>query len=336
MKLQTKLCGLLKIDFPLIQAGMGGVANPFLVSEVCNSGCAGTLGLYKMKSKQIEKEIKETYHLLECKKNPIGVNIIPELISENLIIEQINTLDRIRKSINFFLLFYGLPSRSILNSARMLGCPILVQIGSYEDFVLAIENDFDAIVVQGIEAGGHLLGDEKLLDISNHLFKNSDGKIIIASGGIGDGRKINELIDIGFEGVLCGTIFASTKESGAHLLYKNKIVNSTEKETIITDLFRIGWEGRRHRVIKNKTTATELRKANFIATTIYNGVSIPLPRYSSVLPNSSTSGHIDEMAMYCGTSCNSVQRISSSREVITKLKSEFYSAVNTANCKSNS
>jgi enoyl-[acyl-carrier protein] reductase II len=91
----------------------------------------------------------------------------------------------------------------------------------------------DAVVAEGVEAGGHNGADEiPMIDLISQLVDKL--KIpIIAAGGIADKTGIEQTLSLGAEGVQIGTLFAATKESSAHINYKNAVVNAEENDTAL-------------------------------------------------------------------------------------------------------
>src|SRR5262245_717306 len=106
---EADLRQLLSIDFPLLQAGMGGVASPELAAAVSNAGCLGVVALYKHRAAEVEALLVKTRHLTT---RPFGVNLIPEILSGHELAQQVeSTLDFDDAHISFT--FFGLPPSSI-------------------------------------------------------------------------------------------------------------------------------------------------------------------------------------------------------------------------------
>jgi nitronate monooxygenase len=106
------------------------------------------------------------------------------------------------------------------------------------------ECGFDAVVVQGSEAGGHrgsFIGEveESLIGLMALIPQTVDKVTIpvIAAGGIMDGRGIVAANVLGAKGVQMGTAFVTCLESGAHPIYKEAILHATEDETVLTKAF---------------------------------------------------------------------------------------------------
>jgi nitronate monooxygenase len=125
------------------------------------------------------------------------------------------------------------------------------------------------------------------------------------------------MLAAGADGAMAGTPFIPTAESRAHPRFKERVIAAGADDTVITTIFDIGWPGRPHRVIRNPLTESPGRRpAAFIAATTAGGRELPVPRYSAAAPLAQTTGCVEEMAMYCGRSC---ERVTSGRPVHSLL-----------------
>jgi NAD(P)H-dependent flavin oxidoreductase YrpB (nitropropane dioxygenase family) len=109
----------------------------------------------------------------------------------------------------------------------------------------------DGLVVQGSEAGGHLVGVEpvaaalpKVLDVAGEV-------PVLAAGGVADANDVTRLLDAGAAAAVAGTRFLLTEESDAHPGYKQRVADADR--TIATLLFGVGWP-LPHRVVPNAVT----------------------------------------------------------------------------------
>jgi nitronate monooxygenase len=194
-----------------------------------------------------------------------------------------------------------------------------VQGGSWDE----LEAGFDAGarfgVLQTTEAGGHHLGKiarEQALDQAARL--GVDKRMVFLSGGISNSAELRRVLQAGFSGVLCGTVFAATRESAAHARYKQAIVDAVPGDTVVTDRFSVGWHTHRHRVIRNASCEGSL-PASVIGFAHYFGKRYPILRYSVAVPTVQTEGLIEDMALYCGTSCKDTHSIRTVRQVLADL-----------------
>jgi nitronate monooxygenase len=108
-------------------------------------------------------------------------------------------------------------------------------------------------------------------------------------------------------------------ESRAHPYFKAAVTAAGESDTVITDLYQIGWPGRRHRVLATSVTADPEQARKFIGRTVVEGKPYLVPRFSAAVPTDATSGRVEEMAMYCGLSCRAVSAQRSAADVVAEF-----------------
>lgn len=193
-----------------------------LASAVSNAGGLGLIGAGSMKPDLLREHIKK------CKQattNSFGVNL-PMLRGDaddlaNVIVEEnvkivFTSAGHPGKYIDLFKkndikVIHVVPSVKFAHKAESVGC--------------------DAIVGEGVEAGGHN-GLDELTTFSLIPQLIDAVKIpVIAAGGIMDGKGILAALSLGAEGVQIGTRFAITQESSAHINYKNKVVEAKDNST---------------------------------------------------------------------------------------------------------
>ncbi|KAG8047792.1 hypothetical protein GUJ93_ZPchr0008g11417 [Zizania palustris] len=207
----------------------------------------------------------------------------------------------------------------------------VVQVGNLEEAAKAKEACVDGIIVQGREAGGHVIGQEGLLPLLPKVVDlvSDSGIAVIAAGGIVDGRGYAAALAVGAHGVCLGTRFLASEESFAHPLYKKRLIemNSTD----YTNVFgRARWPGAPHRVLKTpfyvqwKNLADQETEENqpIIGHTIIHGVHRDVRRFAGTVPNATTTGDIDSMVMYAGQAVGLITEIIPASEVINRLIDE--------------
>jgi nitronate monooxygenase len=268
----TILTEILKIRLPLIQAPMaGGATTPALIAAVSNAGGLGALGAGYMNANEIRSAIKEirkltdhsfcvnlfipqfyevTNEQIEITKK-ILKQICPEL---NILIdkvappylpsfeEQMNVV--LEEKVPVFSFTFGIPSENIINALKSNGTVIIGTATSVTEAVMLEKTHVDAVVAQGMEAGGHratFLGNEEnaLTNIS-FLAATMTHHIqipVIASGGIMDAKGIYAAMQTGISGVQMGTAFLCCPESGIHPFYKQLLLNPQNNVTTLTRAF---------------------------------------------------------------------------------------------------
>ena len=237
MIIQNRITKLFDIHFPIIQAGMVWVSGWKLVSAVSNAGGLGLIGAGSMKPELLHE------HIIKCKaatENPFGVNIpllrgdVKDLI--NVILEE---------DIKIVFSSAGHPGRHI-DDFKKNNIKVVHVVSNVKQAIKAMEAGCDAVVGEGVEAGGHNGADELTTFCLIPQLVDALDIPVIAAGGITDGRGIIAALALGAEGVQIGTRFAVTKESSANEFYKQKIIEAGDTSTTLV-LKKIGMA----RMIKN-------------------------------------------------------------------------------------
>jgi nitronate monooxygenase len=109
----------------------------------------------------------------------------------------------------------------VIARVKAAGCRVLCQVGSVEDAVAAQKAGADAVIVQGLEAGGHVRGTVSSLVLLPQVVR-SVSVPVVASGGFASGESLIAAFALGAQGIHCGTVFLATDESFAHAYYKDR------------------------------------------------------------------------------------------------------------------
>ncbi|MGW1893556.1 NAD(P)H-dependent flavin oxidoreductase [Streptomyces sp. NPDC002004] len=312
--MRSTLAGVLGSDVSLLQSGMGGVAGAELACAVSNAGAAGCAGGYKLVDGALSAMLDR---LSTGTERPVGVNLIPEVVGPDELDRQVaQVLDETPERV--YLSLFGMPDDAVFERITAAGRRLVVQVGSVEDGVHAAERGA-VVVAQGIEAGGHLLGTSQRDELVAELRAQLPDACLVAAGGIGSPAEAGRAVAAGADGVLLGTAFVVAHESRAHARFKAAVTAADETDTVITDVYEIGWPGRRHRVLATAVTADPGQAKNFIGRTVVEGKPYLVPRFSSAVPTDATSGRIEEMAMYCGLSCSAISDEISAADVVAEF-----------------
>ncbi|MEU1422625.1 nitronate monooxygenase [Kitasatospora sp. NPDC005751] len=310
----------LGVEFPLAQAGMGGIAGPALAAAVSEAGALGTVALYKGDRALAVELIGDTARRTA---RTFGVNLIPE-VSGRLLPEQIGALIEAADR-QLVLNSYGLPPEAEARRVLDAGHRLVIQVGTPEEAAAAAALGAHAVVLQGTEAGGHHLGTRPLAEL---LAAYDQEPPALVAGAVTDGAGLLAALRAGASGALCGTVFVTTAESAAHDDYKTAVVAATGADTLITDRFSIGWPGRPHRVLRGPVTdSPEPPPATLIAWTTVMGVRRPVPRGSAAAPTVEAEGRIDAMARYAGLGSGRITAVEPAGRVVARLREEFRAAL---------
>ena len=111
----------------------------------------------------------------------------------------------------------------------------------------------DAVIVQGVEAGGHVRGTVPALDLLERVRAALPSEYpLLLAGGIAERADVRQALDQGATAAVAGTRFLLSEESRAHPAYRQRLLEADE--TVLTELFGAGWPAP-HRVVPNAATA---------------------------------------------------------------------------------
>lgn len=231
----------LGLRWPIVQAGMGGgAATSELAIAVSKAGGLGSIGL--LPEAKFAAEIKQTQEALG--KLPFAVNLLLPMIRRGHIRA---CLDH---RVPVVSLFFGYRP-GLVKTLKQAGCYVIHQVGSANQADRAVRDGADALMVQGVEAGGHVCATQFLYDLLPAIRGNHPALPLLAAGGIHDAASVRAACRVGADGVNVGTRFLLTPESHAHAAYKQRLLEADS--TLLTRLFGLGWSAP-HRVCPNAAT----------------------------------------------------------------------------------
>jgi nitronate monooxygenase len=292
---------MLSISKPIIQAPMAGVSTPALAAAVSNAGGLGSLGVGAMKADAARKVIRETRALTQA---PFNINVFthtPAVADAAVDKAWLNWLapyfgkygasapDRLSEIYTSFVedqamlevfleekpavvsFHFGLPSQKIISALKGAGITLFSSATNLTEAAAAVDAGVDALVAQGIEAGGHRgVFDTEAFDdglgtfaLTRLLVEKFDLPVI-AAGGIMDGAGIAAALALGAQAAQLGTAFVPCPETSIDAGYRAAILGDPAQHTTMTSAI----SGRPARSMVNQFT--ELGRAvNLPATPQY-------------------------------------------------------------------
>ncbi len=315
--LHRPICDLLGCTWPVVLAGMGGVSRSELVSAVTRAGGFGFLGMVREPTALIREEVQR---VRACTDRKFGVNLIPFATAPALLEAQIETC--IELSVPVVGLFWDVVP-AIVRRLRDAGILVVYQVGSIEDARAAEDAGAQVLIAQGREAGGHVWGNRPIALLLPEIVAATRIPVL-AAGGLVDGADIATALSFGAQGVVLGTALIPTHESFAHLYHKQRIVDATEDDTLLTDVFHINWpRGAPVRVLANSVTSGQRGDA-FGEHRIVIGEEEGRPIYlfSTDSPLRSMTGDFEPMALYAGAGAGKIDAITSTAERLHRIVTE--------------
>ncbi|KAK2748326.1 hypothetical protein FQN57_000984 [Myotisia sp. PD_48] len=249
--IRTPLCDLLGIQHPVLLAGMARASGGPLAAAVSNAGGLGTVGGLGYSPAQLEEILIELKANLRSPDLPFGVDLALPQVGEGARATNHDytggKLDElievtIKHGAKIFVSAVGVPPTRVIKRLHEAGILVMNMVGAPRHAEKALQAGVDIICAQGGEGGGHT-GDvpfsvliPAVADVVRKYRSPMTGKqpLVVAAGGINDGRSLAAALMLGASGVWVGTRFVASEESGASQMHKEAVVAAGFNETIRT------------------------------------------------------------------------------------------------------
>jgi enoyl-[acyl-carrier protein] reductase II len=317
---------LLGSKYAILGGAMSWVSEHNLVSAISNAGGFGVLACGSMNPKQLEEEIKATQALTSF---PFGVNLItlhPQLM------ELIDTCKK--KQVSHVVLAGGLPKSSMIDSLKQAKIKILAFAPALIIAKKLIKMGVDGIVIEGMEAGGHIGPVSTLVLAQEILPELADQIPIFVAGGISRGELVAQFLKMGAAGCQLGTKFVCANESIAHENFKNIFIKSQARDTIVSTQLDPNFPVIPVRAIANKATY-EFMQVQKDAIDQYNQGKISKEEaqlliehyWSGALKKAVIDGDVEYGSVMAGQSVGMVFDKQSTAAIINQLVAQTYAAL---------
>jgi nitronate monooxygenase len=353
MNLTNRLTELLGVDYPILQAPMGGESTPEMVVAVSAAGGLGGLGCSYKSLDEIEAGVGQiraatdrpfnlnffahaeprqqremdsrTREKLDAFYAELGIAGIPaesEVACHGFDAERLNLVLRLRpRAVSFH---FGLPSREKMHVLQEAGIVVMCSATTVTEAVWLDEAGVDVVIAQGWEAGGH----RGSFDVTGEGFGigtlalvpqvvDAVSAPVIAAGGIADGRGIAAALVLGAQGVQMGTAFLSCPEANVSDAYRAAIHDACAEETRLSRAF----SGRPARVRNNRyVEAMERPEAHF--------ADFPrMYRYSFPLEKAALESGVSGFECYIFGQAARLNRALPAAELVARLVEETRAAL---------
>jgi len=327
---------LLDIRYPIVQAPMLGVTTPAMVAAVANAGGLGCLPLGGLSPEKTQALIRATKGKTS---RPFAVNLFAHSLAGEISEEDLQKMETYleklhkkhnvpfeRKPISAYRFYnhldqieilldeqapvvsftFGLPEAEVIEKLKKRSVTVIGTATSVKEAMLLDKAGMDAIVAQGIEAGGHrgsFIEDEPLPQVGLISLVpqvvDAVSVPVIAAGGLFDHRTVRAAFALGAAGAQLGSYFLAADESAASEIYKERILSSTDTSTELTQAFTGKWA----RGIGN----------NFMEEMKNSGLTIPYYTYQNSLTAAlrdfgKSSGNADIISLWAGQSASKCKR----------------------------
>ncbi len=233
------------VEYPIMCGAMTWVSNPQLVAAVCNAGGFGSLAGGNTPVDIFRAQIEETRRLTD---KPFGVNLITIAPAYHQHLELVSEM-----KLPFVIFAGSFPREPEIKIAKESGAKVLCFVSTDSIAMRMIRYGADALILEGMEAGGHVGHVTLTVLLQQVLFAVNEVPVFVA-GGIATGRLSAHLLLMGAAGVQMGTRFAVANESCAHPAFKKRFISANARDAVSTPQFDSRLPVVAVRALRNKGT----------------------------------------------------------------------------------
>ena len=305
--MQTAITKLLNIKYPIIQGAMAWVADADLASAVSNAGGLGIIGTGHDPVEVVRKKVET----MKNKTNqPFAVNVM--LLNPH-VEEVVDYL--VNSRVKIITTGAGNPGK-YMERFKEAGIVVIPVVASVALAKRMERIGADAVVVEGMEAGGHI-GKQTTLALVPQIVDAVDIPVI-AAGGFGDGRSLAAALMLGVEAIQVGTRFVVANESNAHPNFKAAILKATDIDTVVTGTIT----GHPVRVLRNRLTKEYLALEKSITSQEQPDLSVLEDLGRGALRRAVVEGDVNTGSMMAGQIAGLIKKEQSCQEIIEEYVNE--------------
>ena len=223
--LDSRLCRLFKIAHPVVLAPMGAVSGARLATAVSQAGGLGLIGASYGDTAWMKTELEQMREVSQ----PWGLGLVMFTVAKNMALLDL----ALEYQPHVVALSFG-DARPFVAPIKDAGALVVVQVHDVDQALAALDAGADALIVQGAEAGGHSLHRASLPLIPAVRDAVGDQTVLIAAGGIADGRGLAAALLLGADGVMMGTRFVASDEALPSTGFKQRVVQGIASHTVRT------------------------------------------------------------------------------------------------------
>ncbi len=215
----------LGVDIAIMGGAMTWVSERNLVSSISNAGAFGVIACGAMPPDILEQEIIETRKLTQ---KPFGVNLI-------IMHPELKTLCDIciRQKVSHVVLAGGIPKKETIDQLKEGGIKVLALPPALSIAKRMIRNGIDALIIEGMEAGGHI-GPVSLTVLAQEILPHIEDVPVFVAGGIARGEAIVSYLEMGAAGCQIGTRLVVSEECVAHENFKKAFIRAGARDAVTT------------------------------------------------------------------------------------------------------
>jgi enoyl-[acyl-carrier protein] reductase II len=223
--LMQRGCEFLGTEYAILGGAMTWVSERNLVSAISNAGGFGVIACGSMPPEILEKEIEATKALTQ---KPFGVN----LITMHPMLDQLADIC-IAQKVGHVVLAGGLPPAPIITKLKAADIKVICFTPTFGLAKKLIRSGADALVIEGMEAGGHI-GPVSTTVLAQEILPHIRDVPVFVAGGIGRGETMVSYLEMGASGCQLGTRFVCATESIAHPKFKQAFIRAPAREAVLS------------------------------------------------------------------------------------------------------
>ena len=326
LRLMARGCEFLGTDYAILCGAMSWVSERNLVSAISNAGGFGVIACGAMTPDLLDAEIAATKALTG---KPFGVNLItmhPQLFE---LIEVCT-----KHGVGHVVLAGGIPPKGSVEAIKAGGAKVIVFAPTLALAKKLLRSGGDALVIEGMEAGGHIGPVATSVLAQEFLPALKDEHLVFVAGGIGRGEAIAGYLEMGAVGVQLGTRFACAKESIAHPDFKKAFFRAGARDAVASVQLDPRLPVIPVRALKNKGTEEFAAKQREVALLLDQG-SIDMAEaqlriehfWAGALRRAVIEGDVENGSLMAGQSVGMVKEEEPVAEIIATLMRESEEAL---------
>ena len=313
-------------EYAILCGAMSWVSERNLVAAISNGGGFGVIACGAMTPELLDGEIAGTKALTG---KPFGVNLItmhPDLFA---LIEVCA-----KHKVGHVVLAGGIPPKGSVEAIKAFGAKVLVFAPTLALAKKLLRSGADALVIEGMEAGGHIGPVATGVLAQEFLPELKDEHLVFVAGGIGRGEAIAGYLEMGAVGVQLGTRFACASESIAHPAFKQAFFRANARDAVASVQIDPRLPVIPVRALKNKGTEEFTAKQREVAQLLDEGkvemgeAQLLIERFwAGALRRAAIDGDVENGSLMAGQSVGMVTREEPAAQIIATLMQECETAL---------
>lgn len=308
---------LLGSEYAIMGGAMSWVSEARLVAAMSESGAFGVIAASSMPPELLSEEIAKTNAL--TKKN-FGVNLI-------LMHPQLDALIAVCREhkVTHVVLAGGIPKASQIEAVKAFGAKVICFAPSARIGKKLVSMGADALVIEGMEAGGHI-GPVSTSVLAQEILPQIRDVPVFVAGGIGRGEAIVSYLEMGASGVQLGTRFVCAAESVAHDNFKQMFIKSNARDATVSVQYDPDFPVIPVRAITNKASDDFMRFQKETVERFRKGemekseAQLAIEHFwAGALRKAVIEGDVENGSVMAGQSVGMVTRVQSTKEIVDEL-----------------